>query len=161
MTARGQEPQQPETDPALVEAAVAGVRWISLARGLSEVVGLVTMVVLARLIAPAEFGVFVIALIVQELALSILGESVGAALVQRPELRRAHLQVAQVISMAIGAVLAAVTLFVLVPLLVSPLFGARTADMVRALDADLPDRGGRARSRWRCSSAGSRSGGSA
>ncbi len=118
------------TAASLLDAAVAGVRWISLARGLSEVVGFATMIVLARLIPPAEFGVFVIALIVQELALSILGESVGAALVQRPEVRRAHLQVAQIVSVVVGGVLAAITLL-LAPLLIAPLFGDQTAGLVQ------------------------------
>jgi O-antigen/teichoic acid export membrane protein len=120
-----------EPTPSLAEAAVSGVRWISAARAFSEVVGLGAMVVLARLIPPAEFGIFVIALIVQELALSILGESVGNAIVQRPEIRRAHLQVAQVIALAVGLMLMLLTVCA-APLVVAPLFGSETATLVLA-----------------------------
>lgn len=116
----------------LLEAAVAGVRWITLARGLSEVLGLATMVVLAHLIAPAEFGKFVIALIVQELALSIMGESVGNAVVQRPTVRAAHLKVAQVICLGLALALTAITL-VAAAFVVPPLFGSETADLVRLI----------------------------
>ena len=44
-----------------------------------------TMVVLARLIPPSAFGVFALAVIVQELAIVVPGEGVGGALVQRRE----------------------------------------------------------------------------
>jgi O-antigen/teichoic acid export membrane protein len=115
---------------SLLDAAVSGVRWISAARGFSEIVGLGAMVVLARLIPPAEFGKFVIALVIQELAMSIMGESVGNALVQRPELRTRHIQVAQVICLALAAVLTGLTL-VAAPLLFAPLFGDDTAALVR------------------------------
>ena len=41
------------------------------------------MVVLARLIPPAAFGMFAVVLIVQELALTLPMEGIGGALVQR------------------------------------------------------------------------------
>jgi PST family polysaccharide transporter len=119
-----------EAQPSLTQAAVTGVRWITLARIVSEVVGLGAMVVLARLIPPAEFGKYVIALIVAELAMSILGESVGNAIVQRPEVRPAHLKVGQVVCVVLALALALITL-VAVPLVFEPLFGAETAGLVQ------------------------------
>ena len=53
----------------LREAAVHGVRWAAMARGTVEVVLMASMVALARLIPPAEFGHFAVAIIVQELAI--------------------------------------------------------------------------------------------
>src|SRR6185295_4282970 len=40
----------------LKEAAVSGVRWTMVARVASELISLVSAVVLARLVAPSEFG---------------------------------------------------------------------------------------------------------
>lgn len=114
----------------LVDAAVKGIRWMSGARVLAEIIGLGTMVVLARLIPPAEFGIFVITLLVQELALSILGESVGSALVQRPEARREHFQVGQTICLAVGGLLAIATLLA-APVLIGPFFGGDAVALVQ------------------------------
>jgi len=113
----------------LIEAAVQGVRWMTLARVLAEAIGLASMVVLARLIPPAEFGIFVITLLIQELALSVLGESVGSAIIQRPEATRRHFEVGQTICLCLGAVLAVLTL-ISAPLLIDPVFGEETADLV-------------------------------
>ena len=49
-------------------AAARGIRWSAIARPATEVLLLGSMVILARLIAPAEFGYYAVALIVQELA---------------------------------------------------------------------------------------------
>jgi len=119
-----------QSSSALIDAAVQGVRWMSGARLLAEIVGLASMVVLARLIPPSAFGMFVITLLVQELALSVLGESVGSALIQRPEARREHFRVGQTICLVLGTALAALTLLA-APLLFEPLFGAETAGLVQ------------------------------
>ncbi len=116
--------------PDLGAAAVRGVRWSMLARPLIEVVLFGSMIVLARLISPAEFGRFAIALIVTELALFIPTEGVGSALVQRKELTRAHLQTGFALTLIAGVLLAGLTL-ALAGSVIDPLFGARTAELVR------------------------------
>ena len=87
------------------------------------------MVILARLIPPAAFGVFALATIVQELAINIPGEGIGSALVQRKELRRDHLQAGFALSLLIGVVLIVVTLL-LAQFVVRPLYDAQTAGYV-------------------------------
>ena len=94
----------------LREATLAGIRWVTLARIVAEVVVLGTMVILARLIPPSEFGLVAIALIVQSLGLVLAGEGVGAALVQRRELDKRHLESAAFLGLAIGGSLSAATL---------------------------------------------------
>ena len=59
----------PPAGPDLRAAAVHGVRWTAMARGTVELVLLASMVLLARLISPAEFGYFAVAIIAQELAI--------------------------------------------------------------------------------------------
>ncbi len=113
-------------------AAIEGVRWSSVARPATEVVLLAAMIALARLIEPAEFGRYAIALIAQELAAVIAAEGVGAALVQRAECRRAHLQAGMALSLLIGCGLTGAVVL-LAGVAVTPVFGARTAELVRLM----------------------------
>ncbi|MGH2853319.1 MAG: oligosaccharide flippase family protein [Solirubrobacteraceae bacterium] len=111
-------------------AAMHGVRWSSIARPTAEFLLLGSMVVLARLIPPAEFGRYAVALIGQELAYVITAEGVGSALVQRKLLRREHLQAGMALGLLTGLVLAGLML-VVASLAIDPIFGSRTAQFVR------------------------------
>ena len=61
----------------LTEASTSGLRWVSVARVIGELTMLGSMIVLARLIPPSAFGMFAIAVLVQELATTIPSEGVG------------------------------------------------------------------------------------
>lgn len=113
----------------LTQAAAGGLRWMTYARILIEVSMLASMVVLARLIPPAEFGLFAVIVIVQELALTMPMEGIGAALVQRRSVVRRHLEGGLTLSLMIGLLLAVVTLG-LAFTVVDPLFGERAASLV-------------------------------
>ena len=117
------------TNAQLTEASTSGVRWVGIARVVGELVMLGSMVVLARLIPPAAFGMFAIAVIVQELATTIPSEGVGTALVQRRTVERVHLQAGLALALVVGCVLAGVTLLAAV-VVVEPVFGAPTATLV-------------------------------
>ncbi len=111
-------------------AAAHGVRWSSIARPTTQVLLLGSMVVLARMIAPVEFGHYAVALVIQELAFNIPSEGVGSALVQRPTVRREHLQAGGALALLMGIGLALLTL-VAASLIIDPIFGARTALFVQ------------------------------
>lgn len=113
----------------LTQVAGAGLRWITHVRIAIEIALIGSMVVLARLIPPAEFGIFAVAVIVQELALTMPMEGIGSAIVQRQVVGREHLEGGMVLSLVIGAALTAITLLLAV-LLVPPLFGERTSHLV-------------------------------
>jgi lipopolysaccharide exporter len=113
----------------LTEATASGLRWITIARVGTELVLLASMVLLARLIPPAAFGMFALAVIVQELAIAVPSEGVGSALVQRRSIEREHLQGGLALSLAIGAVLAVASLLLAV-FVVHPVFGDETASLV-------------------------------
>jgi O-antigen/teichoic acid export membrane protein len=116
--------------PDLGAAAVQGLRWIAIARPVIEIALLGSMVVLARLIPPHEFGRFAVAAILSELALLLPAEGVGTALVQRKIATREHLQAG--FALAVLASLAiAILALVLSIWLITPIFGTRTADLVR------------------------------
>jgi lipopolysaccharide exporter len=113
----------------LRSTTLRGLRWTVIARPMTELILLGSMVVLARLISPSEFGRFAVAAIVGDLALIPLA-GVGAALVQRPTVRREHLQAGFALALLTGLGLVALTL-VAASAIVLPIFGARTAALVR------------------------------
>jgi O-antigen/teichoic acid export membrane protein len=113
-------------------AAVSGIRWSSIARPTTEVIQLASLVVLAHLIAPAEFGYYAVALIAQEVAYVLVAGGVSSALIQRKILDREHLQSGMALGLIGGLGLAVLTLIVAV-LIVVPVFGARTALFVELL----------------------------
>jgi PST family polysaccharide transporter len=110
----------------LTQAAAGGLRWIAYARVAIELILLGSMVVLARLITPAQFGVFAVVLIVQELAVAIPGEGIGSAMVQRKTISKDHLQGGLMMSIGVGLVLAALTALIAI-VAVRPLFDEQTA----------------------------------
>jgi PST family polysaccharide transporter len=120
------------SEEQLREAAAHGIRWSAIARPTVEVIQLGSIVILARLIVPAEFGRFAIALVVQEVAYAVGGAGLNAALVQRKALGREHQQTAMAMGLIVGLTLAVLTL-VAASLIVVPIFGARTALFVRLL----------------------------
>jgi lipopolysaccharide exporter len=116
----------------LREAAAHGIRWSAIARPTTEIIQLGSIVVLARLIVPAEFGRFAIALIAQEVAYLIVAGGLCSALVQRKTISREHLRTGMALGLLAGLALAALTL-VAASLIVVPIFGARTALFVRLM----------------------------
>jgi len=125
----GQQPGDVRTNEDLTQATGEGLRWITYARIASEVVTLASMVVLARLIPPAAFGVFAIVVIAQELAYTVPAEGVGSAIVQRRSIVRRHLEGGLLLSLGMGAVLVTVVL-ILAEVLIRPVFGDETARLM-------------------------------
>lgn len=113
----------------LREAAAHGVRWSAIARPTTEIVQFASIVILARLIVPAEFGRFAIAIIAQQVAYLIVAGGLSAALVQRETMSREHLQTGAMLALISGLALALLTL-VAAAFVVTPVFGARTALLV-------------------------------
>jgi O-antigen/teichoic acid export membrane protein len=116
---------------ALREASLTGVRWGSLTRLVSEAFTFGSSIVLAHLITPAEFGVAAVALGIAAIAPSVAGAGFGVPLVQMRSVDHAHIEAAMVLSVATGVGLTMVTIFVLCPLAIEPVFGARVAYLLR------------------------------
>jgi lipopolysaccharide exporter len=116
----------------LREAAAHGIRWSAIARPTTQIVQLGSIVVLARLIAPAEFGRYAIALIAQEVAYLMVAGGLSSALVQRKTVDREHQQTGMALGLLVGLALTAITL-VAASLIVVPVFGGRTAFFVRLM----------------------------
>jgi lipopolysaccharide exporter len=116
----------------LKRAAVSGVRWTTAARGASELISLVSAVVLARLVAPSEFGEAVVPLIFVPLAVIFTFEGLGSALVQRKEIDQTHVEAAMLASLATGAGLSAAT-FLLADPVGGQLFGKASAELLQLI----------------------------
>lgn len=122
----GQAAADVRSNPDLTEAAADGLRWIAYARIAIEILLLGAMVVLARLIPPAAFGIFAVVIIVQELALTMPMEGIGGAIVQRRSIGREHLQGGLTLNLAVSLVLTGLVLLAAIAI-VEPLFGHETA----------------------------------
>jgi PST family polysaccharide transporter len=119
-----------EASPSLRAAVIQGLRWSSIASFSTELVLFGSMVVLARLISPAQFGPYAVAVIAQQLVIAIPAQGVGNALVQREKVTREHLQAGQALSLLFGLALAGLTL-VVAGTIAGPIFGSNTASLVR------------------------------
>jgi O-antigen/teichoic acid export membrane protein len=114
----------------LTHATARGLRWIAMSRVGTECLLFAAMVVLARLIGPAQFGAFAVALIVGQLAVGIPTEGIGSALVQRGEVSREHLQAGSALTLIAALLLGAMT-WLLSYVMIAPLCGAEAASLVR------------------------------
>lgn len=110
-------------------AAVSNARPFALARAAAEVMRLGSMVVLARLVTPSEFGAATVALTAYTVAYQLSGEGLVNPLVQRRALTRRDLEAGVALSVAMGFATALLS-FVIGLLVVRPLMGARVGLLV-------------------------------
>ena len=116
----------------LRDAAARGVRWSLISRPTIELLQLGSIVILARLVAPAEFGRYAVALIAQEVANVVVAGGLSNALVQRKKVTLEHEQAGIALGLLAGVVMGLLTM-VAATVLVTPVFGARTALFVRLM----------------------------
>jgi lipopolysaccharide exporter len=114
---------------SLREQTLSGVKWMSLTRLVAESVGFISSIVLARLVAPDEFGRTAVAAFVSTLALSAAHQGVGSFLVSHKTPTWRHFRAASLASLAAGAVGTALTL-AFAATVAPAIFGGRTAYFV-------------------------------
>ena len=108
-----------------------GLRWTIIGRVVSEAANLLGVAVLARLVAPAEFGRYAIALIVLLLA-NVPTQAVQYSIVQRRQIDRDHLKTGQTLAIFIGVAMCGLCLaisYTIAPIV----FGEPTAVLVRLM----------------------------
>lgn len=91
----------------LGERALGGILWASSGATARSLVQLLVLIVLARLLAPSDFGVAAAALMVVRLSTVICGLGIGHAVVQRPSLDDDDISTAFSFSLLSGAMVAA------------------------------------------------------
>jgi O-antigen/teichoic acid export membrane protein len=114
----------------LTELTAGGLPWMATSRVASELVLMISMVVLARLIAPSDFGAFAVALIVAGLAINIPGAGVGTSLVQRDDATREHLQAGGALALIAALFFGGLT-WLISYVVIGPVVGGPAADLVR------------------------------
>jgi teichuronic acid exporter len=91
-----------QRDP-IAKRAFGGILWAITGTGVQNLVRLLTTLVLARLITPADFGLIAAATSVVALTEVFSQIGVGSALVQVPRLEARHLETGSTISLMFGA----------------------------------------------------------
>jgi O-antigen/teichoic acid export membrane protein len=94
--------------PSLSQRTVGGMAWVAWGSGAIAVLKVIVLVVLTRLLSPADFGVVGAALVVITISLNFSQLGLGPALVQRPHLEPRHISTAFLASTGFGLLLAAV-----------------------------------------------------
>lgn len=90
----------------LTKRSIAGVLWTGLSVGAEGLLQIVALMILARLLAPAEFGLFAATMIVVGLATIFSGLGVAPAIVQRPALEPRHVRTGFALSVLLGVTMA-------------------------------------------------------
>ncbi len=121
-----------QASDAVARRTRRGISWNIVGAAVTNVMRLVSVVVLGRLLAPEDFGVVAAALSVMLVLHQLRDVGIGAALIQRERLERAHIAAAFTISLYIGLALG-VLLTVIAPLIGDLYNIPRSVDLIRAL----------------------------
>jgi O-antigen/teichoic acid export membrane protein len=113
------------------ERMLAGIRWVAGARVIGEVSLLASSVVLARLIAPAEFGRAVIALLIANIASVLASHAFATLLIQQNEITDDDVRAAVALNVGIGLVLTVMVFALADPL--SAATGGGQTGLIRAM----------------------------
>src|SRR5437763_637875 len=105
---REQEPNRimSRNVPNMTHRTLSGLFWMSLATGANVLSLLLVLVILARLLTPGDFGLAAAALMVIGCSAVFAEFGIGPAVVQRPDLRPAHVRTAFTLLLVLGGLLA-------------------------------------------------------
>src|SRR4051812_38162710 len=92
----------------LTRQAVGNMAWVAWGSGAVALLRVLVLVVLTRLLTPADFGLVSAALVVISFSLNFSQLGLGPALVQRPDLQPRHVSSAFFASIGFGLLIAAV-----------------------------------------------------
>jgi O-antigen/teichoic acid export membrane protein len=96
---------------SLKQRAIRGAFWASAENWSRQLISLVIFMVLARILAPADIGLYTIVTVILTLMQIFLDNGVGEALVQRQNLEQGHLNAAFWINMILAVALSTMGLF--------------------------------------------------
>lgn len=116
----------------LGKRAFAGAVLLGIGRMLTRLSTLVSLVILARLLTPADYGLVALAFTVVTLVQAVFDTRDGAALIVRQDLNREHLDTVFTIQLLRGAAIAAI-LFAASGFLAQSLGSAQLDDVLRLL----------------------------
>jgi len=120
------------TDPSAERTMGSAVRWASLSQIFRQATQLITILVLARTLAPADFGLVTVALVLVGFLTLFRDMGVGSAVIQRGEASQEWLSTLFWMAMLVGLVVTA-GVFLSAPLLAEALREPRLTSVLRAL----------------------------
>lgn len=85
---------------------VRNVAWLGGTQAIRQIISILTMIVLARFLKPADFGVFAMTILINELAQLFVDFGIGSALVQRKQVDQLMLSTCFWINVLVGLVAA-------------------------------------------------------
>src|SRR4051812_1545846 len=100
--------------PSLTHRTISGMAWSAWGSGATGALKVLVLVLLTRLLSPADFGIVGAALIVIGFSLAFSQLGMGPALIQRPILEDRHISTAFYASTGFG-ILVALLVWVLAP----------------------------------------------
>ncbi|MCA9474146.1 MAG: oligosaccharide flippase family protein, partial [Nitrospira sp.] len=83
----------------MADGLIGNVLWSMLTRWISRLIGLVSTLILVRILSPADFGIVALASVFVGLVEVSLELGVSAALIQNREVTRAHFDTAWTFSL--------------------------------------------------------------
>jgi O-antigen/teichoic acid export membrane protein len=96
---------EPDAAQGLSEKATSGAAWQGISGLLVRLLRAFVFLALARLVAPADFGVVALAMVFATILQFFSGVGFSNAIIQQPVLRQAHLDTALYVNLAVGLVL--------------------------------------------------------
>ena len=135
-----QRPGVSEAPPSLTRSTMSGMFWTASSNGLNAVLKVLVLVVLTRLLTPADFGIVSASLIVIGFSVTFSQLGLGPALVQRRELDPKHVQTAFAASVTLGLLLAGI-IWLAAPLIARFFHIESSVSVLRALAWIFPFKG--------------------
>ncbi len=134
------KPEHEKATPSLTKSTLSGLLWNFSGAGVQAVLRIGVLLVLARLLTPADFGVVSAALVVVYFSEIFSQLGIGPALVQRPALHSGHLRTGFTVSTLFGVGLA-VLVFATAPLVAGFFRMPVLAEVLRVLAWVFPLKG--------------------
>jgi O-antigen/teichoic acid export membrane protein len=126
-----------DNSPSLTHRAFSGMVWVAWGSGAMAVLKIGVLVVLTRLLSPADFGLVAAALVVIDFSFNFSQLGLGPALVQRSVLEPRHLSTAFFVSTGLGVLVGAI-IFLAAPLIAHFFRMDHLVPVVRALALGFP-----------------------
>jgi O-antigen/teichoic acid export membrane protein len=120
---------QKSSKKSLTQHAISGFFWLFSGAAFQHVLRLAALIILARLISPADFGVMTAAMIVINFAQIFSWVGIGPSIIQIPELKSTHIRTGLVISVLFGLITGVIVWF-LAPAIA---FLLKTSEVIRVL----------------------------
>lgn len=96
-----------QSAPSMTHSTLSGMFWLLSGSSVQAVLRVVVIIVMARLLAPADFGLVAGALVLIDFIEVFADLGIGLVIVQRPQLEERHVRAGFTISTALGILLAA------------------------------------------------------